>query len=165
MNESSAALRFFEDLSAGELIPLGRTEVSKAMIVGFAQEFDPFPFHLDESAAKASLLGGLAASGWQTAALSLRMAVDAFLSKVVSAGGLGFRDLKWTRPVMAGDSITGAVTIKALRPSASHPEWGIVDLEFDLRNQHGQPVMSMTLANLVERRGAPQKEGRRDPVV
>ena len=74
--------RHFEDLAVGEVIDLGRTTVSKEMIITFAREFDPFPFHLDEKAAKASLLGGLASSGWQTGALSLKMLVDSFLSTI-----------------------------------------------------------------------------------
>jgi acyl dehydratase len=142
--------RHFEDLAVGEVIDLGRTTVSKEMIITFAREFDPFPFHLDEAAAKATLLGGLASSGWQTGALSLRMLVDSFLSKVASAGGLGFRDLKWKNPVMVGDTIGGTVTIAELRRSSSHPQWGIVTMDFDVRNQKQKPVMSMRLANLVE---------------
>src|SRR5690606_38085435 len=114
-----------------------------------AEEFDPFPFHLDEAAAKASLLGGLAASGWQTAGLSLRMLADAFLVTIDSLGGLGFSDLKWKKPVMAGDSIGGTVTISGLRRSRGHPERGIVTLDFDISNQRGEPVMSMRLANLI----------------
>ncbi|ODT78305.1 MAG: hypothetical protein ABS76_24015 [Pelagibacterium sp. SCN 64-44] len=146
--------RHFEDLEIGEIIDLGRTTVSKEMIITFAREFDPFPFHLDEAAAKASLLGGLASSGWQTGALSLRMLVDSFLSKIASCGGLGFRDLKWKNPVMVGDTIGGTASIAELRRSASHPHWGIVTLDFDIRNQQSKPVMSMRLANLVECRNA-----------
>ncbi|MBJ3783373.1 MaoC family dehydratase [Devosia sediminis] len=142
--------RHFEDLAIGEVIHLGRTTVSKEMIITFAREFDPFPFHLDEAAAKASLLGGLASSGWQTGGLSLKMLVDSFLSRVASAGGLGFRDLKWKAPVMVGDTIGGTVTIADLRRSGSHPQWGIVTLDFDIRNQKQKPVMTMRLANLVE---------------
>lgn len=144
--------RHFEDLAICEVIELGRTTVSKDMIVTFAREFDPFPFHLDEAAAKASLLGGLASSGWQTGALSLRMLVDSFLSKIASAGGLGFSDLKWKNPVMVGDTIGGTVTIADLRRSGSHPQWGIVTLDFDIRNQKNQPVLTMRLANLIETR-------------
>lgn len=144
--------RHFEDLRVGEVIDLGHTTVSKEMIITFAREFDPFPFHLDEAAAKASLLGGLASSGWQTGALSLRMLVDSFLSTVAAAGGLGFSDLKWKNPVMVGDTIGGTITIVELRRSASHPQWGIVTLDFDLRNQKDQNVLSMRLANLVETR-------------
>src|SRR6218665_202255 len=146
--------RHFEDLAIGEVIDLGHTTVSKEMIIAFASEFDPFPFHLDEAAAKASLLGGLASSGWQTGGLSLRMLVDSFLGKVASAGGLGFTDLKWKNPVMVGDTIGGTVTISDLRRSGSHPQWGIVTLDFYIRNQKGAPVLTMRLANLVETREA-----------
>lgn len=144
--------RHFEDLRLGEIITLAPTTVSKEMIFAFAREFDPLPFHLDEAAAKASLLGGLAASGWQTGALSLRALVDAFLGQIASCGGLGFTNLKWKKPVMAGDTIGGTATIAELRPSASHPQWGIVTLDFAIINQRNEPVMTMRLANLVERR-------------
>lgn len=143
------SLQHYEDLQPGLVIQLGTTKVTKQMIIEFATEFDPFPFHLDEQAAKKSLLGGLAASGWQTAGLSLRLLVDAFLCKVDSRGGLGFSDLKWKRPVMVDDSITGTVTLTDLRVSESHPEWAIMTLEFDIRNQRNEPVMTMSLASLV----------------
>ena len=148
-NTVTADRRHFEDLAIGEVITLGRVRVTREMIFAFAREFDPLPFHLDEAAARKSLLGGLAASGWQTAALSLRMLVDTFLSNVASMGGLGFSDLKWKQPVMVDDTITGTATISALRRSRSHPERGIVTLTFDIRNQKNEPVMSMALANLV----------------
>lgn len=149
-NPVTQNLRHFEDLVVGEVISLGQTTVTKEMIFTFAREFDPLPFHIDEEAAKKSLLGGLASSGWQTGALSLRMLVDSFLSKIASAGGLGFQDLKWKNPVMAGDTIGGTVTVAALRRSGSHPQWGIVTLDFDIRNQTNKPVMTMQLSNLVE---------------
>jgi acyl dehydratase len=152
MNPVTANRRHFEDLSVGEIIALGDTNVSREMIFSYAREFDPFPFHLDEAAAKASLLGGLASSGWQTAALSLRMLTDRFLNRIASMGGLGFSDLKWMKPVMVGDTIGGTATISAMRRSRSHPERGIVTLDFDIRNQRGEPVMSLRLANLVELR-------------
>jgi acyl dehydratase len=142
--------RHFEDLQVGEVIELGRTRVTKQMIFDYAREFDPLPFHLDEKAAKASLLGGLASSGWQTGALSLRMLVDTFLSRIASAGGLGFTDLKWKAPVMADDTIGGTATVTELRRSESHPQWGIVKIDFDIRNQKNQQVMTLRLANLVD---------------
>ena len=144
--------RHFEDLAVGEVIDLGHVSVSKEMIFSFAREFDPLPFHLDEAAAKASLLGGLASSGWQTGALSLRLLVDSFLGKIASAGGLGFTNLKWKNPVMVGDTIGGTVTIAELRRSESHPQWGIVTLDFNVQNQKQAPVLTMRLANLVETR-------------
>ncbi|HWV20942.1 MAG TPA: MaoC family dehydratase [Devosia sp.] len=149
-NPVTQNLRHFEDLAIGEVIALGQTTVTRDMIFTFAREFDPLPFHIDEEAAKKSLLGGLASSGWQTGALSLRMLVDSFLSTIASAGGLGFQDLKWKNPVMAGDTIGGTVTIAGLRRSTSHPQWGIVTLDFDIRNQSDKPVMTMQLSNLVE---------------
>ena len=150
MNPITQDRRHYEDLAVGETIDLGTKAVSKEMIITFAREFDPFPFHLDEAAAKASLLGGLASSGWQTAALTLKMLGDRFLTRIASMGGLGFSDLKWKKPVMVGDSISGTATVAALRRSRSHPERGIVTLDMDIRNQKGEPVMTMRLANLVE---------------
>ena len=152
MNPVTQNRRHYEDLKVGEVVDLGHTSVSKEMIVSFAREFDPFPFHLDEDAAKASLLGGLASSGWQTAALSLKMLGDSFLNTIASMGGLGFSDLKWKKPVMVGDTIGGTATIASLRRSRHHPERGIVQLDLDIRNQKREPVMSMRLANLVELR-------------
>ena len=161
MNPVTANRRHYEDLVVGEVIDLATTTVDKQMIVTFAREFDPFPFHLDEEAAKASLLGGLASSGWQTAALTLRLLGDAFLNTIASMGGLGFSDLKWKKPVMVGDTISGTATIASLRRSRHHPERGIVTIDLDIRNQRREPVMTMRLANLVELRdpAAPLIEG------
>ena len=83
------------------------------------------------------------------------MLVDSFLSRIASAGGLGFTNLKWKNPVMVGDTIGGTVTIAELRRSAGHPQWGIVTLDFDVRNQKNAPVLTMRLANLVETRTQP----------
>jgi len=155
-NPITANRRHFEDLALGEVIDLGQTTVSKDMILSFAREFDPLPFHLDETAAKASLLGGLASSGWQTGALTLRMLVDRFLSTIASAGGLGFSDLKWKNPVMVGDTIGGTATIAELRRSTSHPQWGIVTLDLAVLNQKGKSVLNMRLTNLVDVRETEQ---------
>ena len=121
-NPVTANRRHFEDLSVGETVTLGAVTVTREMIIEFARAYDPLPFHLDEEAAKRSLLGGLAASGWQTAGLSLKLLVEAFLGKIASAGGLGFSDLKWKKPVLKGDTITGTATIASLRRSRSHPQ-------------------------------------------
>ena len=150
--------RHYEDLVVGEKIALGPRKVSKADIIAFATEFDPFPFHLDEKAARQSLLGGLAASGWQTGALSLRMLVDGFLSHIASMGGLGFTDLKWRKPLMKGDTLSGSATITSLRRSASHADMGILTIAFDMRNQNNEQVMTLNLTNLVEVRHPQQTE-------
>ncbi|MEX1180050.1 MAG: MaoC family dehydratase [Cucumibacter sp.] len=140
----------FEDLELGRAFTLGPQRVTAEAIKTYAGEFDPLPFHLDEAAAKASILGGLAASGFHTAALSLRMLVEAMLSHCAAMGGLGFEKLSWRRPLMAGDSLGGVATIIGLRRSASNPHMGIVNVHLEMRNQNGQEVMAMTLSNIVE---------------
>jgi acyl dehydratase len=154
MNPITANRRHFEDLVVGETIALGSVTVTKEMIFEYAREFDPLPFHLDEAAAKKSLLGGLASSGWQTGALTLRMLGDNFLNGIAAAGGLGFSNLKWKRPCMAGDTISAQATIAALRRSAHHPDRGIMTVDLIVTNQKGEEVMTMSLANLVETRDA-----------
>ena len=84
----------------------------------------------------------------------MRLLHDAFLSRIASAGSLGFTNLKWKAPVMVDDTIGGTVTIAELRRSDSHPQWGIASLDFDIRNQKNTSVMTMRLANLVELRDA-----------
>ena len=150
----------FEDLYVGQTIDLGATKVSKKMIIEFATKFDPFPFHLDEKAAKESLLGGLCASGWQTGAIAIKNCLENFPHKLASAGGVGFTDLKWKKPVMVDDVIGGTVSISKLRRTKSHPEWGVITLDFDIKNQKGETVMLMKLKNLVDVRdpSAPIKE-------
>ncbi len=149
----------FEDLEVGQVIDLGATTLTRDMIVSFATEFDPFPFHLDEKAANASLLGGLSASGWQTGAIALKMLLRNFPKKLASAGGLGFTNLKWKRPVMVNDTIGGSATVAALRRTRSNPQWGVLTLDMDIRNQNNQTVMVMTLDNLVEVRDPSKNTG------
>ena len=153
-NPVTANRRHWEDLQLGERVELGRTTLTREMITRFARQFDPFPFHLDEGAAQASLLGGLAASGWQTGALCLRMLADNFLNTIASAGTLGVRDLKWKNPVMVGDDIGGTATIAELSRSPSNPQLGIVALDLDVSNQRRLPVLLMRLSLLVEARAA-----------
>ena len=150
----------FEDLEVGQTIDLGATRLTKDMIISFAKRFDPFPFHIDEEAAKSSLLGGIAASGWHTGAIALKKLLENFPKKLASAGGLGFTNLKWKRPVMAGDTIGGTVTITGLRRTKSRPQWGIVTLDFDIKNQKSQTVMTMILENLVDVRNPKTTTGK-----
>lgn len=148
-NPITANRRHFEDLALGEVIDIAPTTVTKQMIFDFAREFDPLPFHLDEAAANASLLRGLASSGWQTLGLTLARLSSGFLNSVASEGGLGFTDLKWRRPTMVDDTISGTATISALRRSRSRPASGVVTIDLDVRNQRGETVMTMQLANLI----------------
>jgi acyl dehydratase len=158
MTAITTSRRHYEDLTVGETVPLGSVTLTREMIVGWAQEFDPLPFHLDEEVARKSLLGGLAASGWQTGALTLRLLGDTFLNTIAAAGGLGFSNLKWKKPVMVGDTIFPTATVASLRRSAHHPDRGIMTIDLVVKNQKGEEVMTMTLANLVETRGPASAE-------
>lgn len=130
----------YEDMTVGTEIALGPYHVSAAEIIEFATEFDPQPFHLDENAGEASILGGLAASGWHTSAIFMRMMCDGFLLDSTSQGAPGVDSAKWRKPVLAGDTLTGKTTILDRRVSRSKPDLGFVTVHHDVFNQHGVKV-------------------------
>lgn len=133
----------FEDFEEGGTIALGVKTVTAAEIVEFATEFDPQPMHLDEAAGKASLLGGLAASGWHTCCMFMRMMCDGFLLDSTSQGSPGLDHVRWKRPVLAGDTLTGRSTILAKRSSTSKPGLGFVTVQSELVNQRGETVLEL----------------------
>ncbi|MGX9144222.1 MaoC family dehydratase [Mesorhizobium sp. 128a] len=130
----------YEDFTEGASIDLGAKQVSAAEIVEFATEFDPQPMHLDETAGKASILGGLAASGWHTCAIFMRMLCDAFLLDSTSQGAPGVDYVKWKKPVLAGDILSGSTTVLAKRVSKSRPQIGLITMRSELFNQRGESV-------------------------
>ena len=144
--------RYFEDFTVGDVIELGRRTLSKESIVAFAREFDPQPFHLDEEAARASIYGGLLASGWHTAALMMRMLYDGLIRDTVSLGSPGVDELRWLKPVRPGDTLSCRMTILDCLPSRSKPDRGIVRSLMELRNQHGDVVVTMRGLSLLGRR-------------
>ena len=131
----------FDDLTVGQTFPLGPKHVTAEEIVAFASEFDMQPMHLDEEAGEASLLGGLAASGWHTCGMLMRMACDALLLDSTAQGAPGVEYARWRRPVLAGDTLSGEVEIAALRRSQTRPHLGIVTCRHRLWNQHGEVVL------------------------
>lgn len=137
-------LLHFEDFAVGQVIGLGSYAVTAAEIRDFASEFDPQPFHLDEAAGKASILGGLAASGWQVCSLLMRMIAVSWLNKSASMGSNGVSEVKWLKPVLAGETLSGRVTILAKRVSSKRPEMGIFECLFELFNQEGVKKTEMT---------------------
>jgi len=137
-------LLHFEDYAAGQVIDLGTYAVTAAEIREFASEFDPLPFHLDEAAARASLLGGLAASGWHVCSMLMRMIADSWLNKSASMGSNGVSEVKWLKPVFAGETLSGRVTIVSKRVSSKRPEMGIFECLFELFNQEGVKKTEMT---------------------
>lgn len=133
----------FEDLVEGSTIELGARTVDAAEIVEFASEFDPQPMHLDEEAGKASLLGGLAASGWHTCCIFMKMMCDGFILDSTSQGSPGIDYVNWKKPVLAGDTLTGRCTITARRVSKSKPGLGFVTVQSAMLNQRGETVLEL----------------------
>lgn len=142
----------FEDFAVGKRFDLGRKKVTAEEIVAFASEFDPQPMHLDEEAGKASMLGGLAASGWHTCAMFMRMMYDSYLRDSTSQGSPGLDYVRWMKPVLAGDVLTGHSEVVAARASASRPQLGIVTMRHELFNQKGELVAELQHAGLMLRR-------------
>jgi acyl dehydratase len=145
-------VRYFEDFSPGQELPLGSYTVTRAEIVAFASEFDPQPFHLDERAAADSMLGGLAASGWHTCALFMRMLFHGWLSEAASMGSPGVDSLKWLRPVRPGDVLTGRSVVLDVRASRTKPDRGFVRMRHEVMNEHGEPVMVLENPIMLARR-------------
>lgn len=142
-------IRHYEDFSEGQVIPLGPYTITREEIIAFASEFDPQPFHLDEAAAKASILGGLCASGWQSSAILVRMACDAYLNNSAAMGSNGFSEVKWLKPVFAGETLQGAMTVLSRRVSAKRPEMGILGCRWEMANSAGEGKVEMTGVNFM----------------
>lgn len=142
---------YLEDLAIGQQFSNGPVALTAGAIKAFAAEFDPQAFHLDEAAAEASLFQGLAASGWHTAALTMRLLVTGgprLAWGVIGAGS----ELSWPRPARAGDRLTLHGEIIGIRPSRSKPDRGIVLVRCETRNQHDEVVQEMVARVLVPRR-------------
>ncbi|AYD01672.1 MaoC family dehydratase [Neorhizobium sp. NCHU2750] len=132
---------YFEDFAPGRVLPLASHHMTVEEMVEFAAEFDPQPMHLDEKAGKASILGGLAASGWLTASLFMRMMYDGWLANSSSEGSPGIDFMDWKRPVFAGDTLSGRSTVAEARALRSRPGIGLVKFLHEVENQRGEVVM------------------------
>ncbi|WP_158808871.1 MaoC/PaaZ C-terminal domain-containing protein [Beijerinckia sp. L45] len=148
-----ADLRYFEDIEPGESVRSGPVAVTREAILAFAQIYDPQPFHLDEAAASDSLLGGLAASGWHTTAMGMRLFYEGFVRHVASMGAPGIDEARWLRPVRPGDQLSLVTTIVDKRVSASRPDRGFLAIALDLRNGADDSVMTQRFSMIVQRRG------------
>lgn len=133
----------FEDLEEGMTLELGQKTVSAEEIIEFASEFDPQPMHLDAAAGAASLLGGLAASGWHSCGIMMRLLCDGFILQSTSQGAPGVEHLRWKRPLLAGDRVTARSTLLSKRESKSRPALGLATFRNELVNQRGELVMEM----------------------
>lgn len=144
--------RFFEDYVPGSEYEYGSATLSQTDIVGFAQAYDPQPFHVDPEAAADGPFDGLIASGWQTAAVMMRLFADHYLSHPASLGGPGVDELRWLKPVRPGDTLTLRVKILEARPSRSKPDRGLVHTRAELVNQDGDQVFGCVVINILRRR-------------
>jgi acyl dehydratase len=142
---------YLDDLSVGQQFTSGTFHITDEKIRAFASEFDPQPFHLDEAAAQASVFGGLAASGWHTAAIAMRLLVDGGLPLGNGIIGLG-GELAWPKPTRPGDTLRVESEILEILPSRSKPNQAIVKVRSTTLNQHGEPVHSFTSKCLVFKR-------------
>ena len=144
----------FEDFREGATISLGSKTVTAEEIIDFASQFDPQPMHLDEEAGKASILGGLSASGWHTCCMFMRMMCDGFLLDSTSQGSPGIDYVRWKKPVLAGDTLTGASIITGKRESASRPNLGFITVRHELTNQRGEVVAELQNTGMFTKREA-----------
>jgi acyl dehydratase len=156
-------MRFFEDIKVGMRRELGSFTFTAEAIKKFAKQFDPQRFHLDEEAGRKSLFGGLAASGWHVGSVCMKLLVADTQQQMKEAAARGekvavwgpspgFRELRWIKPVLAGDTITYAGVVESLRTSEKRPEWGILQVRNTGTNQRGELVFSFLATAFVPRR-------------
>ena len=144
----------FEDFVPGHFGQFGPRRVTREEMLEFAAEFDPQPMHLDEEAAKRSMLGGLAGSGWHLCSIMMRMMFDGFIGRTASLGSPGVNELRWLAPLRPGDDLTLDVDVAEARVSRSCPETGIVTFKCSVRNAAGERLGEMTSPIIVKRRAA-----------
>ena len=144
--------RYLEDFVVGQKFGSGRLRIDEARIKSFAAEFDPQPFHLDEEAARRSIFQGLAASGWHTAALTMRLLVEGELRPAGGIVGAGFDEFRWPRPVRPGDELHLESEVLEVRPSKSRPTQGLVKVRTTTLNQNGEAVQINVGTLVVPRR-------------
>jgi acyl dehydratase len=144
----------FEDFPPGRFGTFGPRHVTREEILAFATEFDPQPMHLDEEAAKQSLLGGLSASGWHLCSIMMRMMVDGFMGHAASLGSPGVNEVRWLAPLRPGDDLMLDVDVTEARPSRSRSDTGIVTFRCTVRNAAGQALCEMVSPIIVGRRAS-----------
>ena len=140
--------RYLEDFSVGQKFGSGRLQIDEGRIKSFAREFDPQPFHLDDEAARDSIFRGLAASGWHTAALTMRLLVESELKPAGGIVGAGFDEFRWPRPVRPGDELHLESEVLEVRPSKSRPDQGMIKVRTTTMNQNDE-VVQVSVGNLM----------------
>ncbi len=154
--------RYFEDYLPGDVHEFGFIAISEAEIIEFARRFDPQPFHIDPEAATQTAFGGLIASGWHTASITLRLLVDHYVSKVASLGSPGVDEVRWRQPVRPGDNLSVRVTVLEAKLSRSKPGQGTTRSYVEVLNQNGEVVMTWKGIGLVRCRQGTDRGTRRE---
>jgi acyl dehydratase len=149
----------WEDFSSGQTTDCGSRLVTREEIVGFAAEYDPQPMHLDEQAARATLLGGLVASGWHSCCILMRMLSDSILGQASFMGAPGVEEVRWLAPVRPGERIKARATVLETRPSRSRPDMGFVKFRFELTDASDKLLMSLVVSPMFARRSAGITQG------
>jgi acyl dehydratase len=147
--------RYLEDFAVGQTFGSGRLAVDKERIKSFAAEFDPQPFHLDEQSARDTMFRGLAASGWHTAAMTMRLLVDSELKPAGGVIGAGGDEIRWPRPVRPGDELHLESEVLEVRPSKSRPNQGLIKVRTTTFNQDDAAVQVLVANLVVPRRPLP----------
>jgi acyl dehydratase len=142
----------WEDFQPGAVAIYGPRLVTREEIVAFAAEFDPQPMHLDEAAASATLLGGLAASGWHSCCLLMRMIADGFVLDSASMGAPGIDELQWLKPLRPGTTVRIRATVLESRASKSRPEMGLTKFRYEMLDEAGDCLTSMVTIAMLGRR-------------
>lgn len=143
---------YFEDFAPGQQFSHGGYTISEADAIAFARAYDPQYFHIDPVAAHDSFFGRLVVSGWQTAAVSMRLKAQAMADVAGGLIGLGLEEVKWPLAVLPGDTLRVLITVTGVRDSASKPGHGIVIYRMETFNQHDKLVMTALTSVLVQRR-------------
>lgn len=146
-------MQYFEDMVVGTIARFGRYEVTREDVIDFASKYDPQPFHLSDEEAAKTHFGRIAASGWHTTGMAMRMIVENFkVSKMASLGGIGVDELRWLKPVYPGDVLSLETELMEKKPSRSRPEMGTFKTKTTVLNQNDEPVMVYTTIAMVATR-------------
>jgi len=144
--------RYLEDFAVGQTFSSGRLRVDKERIKTFAAQFDPQPFHLDEEAARETIFRGSVASGWHTAALTMRLVVESEFKPAGGIVGAGVEELRWPLPVRPGDELRVESEVLEVRPSKSHPRQGLIKVRTMTLNRNGEAVQVFVVNLIAPRR-------------
>jgi acyl dehydratase len=145
---------YFEDFSPGWTAEYGPRRVTREEMIGFAAQYDPQPMHLDEEAARHTMLGGLGASGWHTCCIMMKMIADGLLLDAASMGAPGVDEVKWLKPVRPGDSLKLRGSVVSVRASQSKPDRGFVSFFWEVFNDRDERVRTLTCPQVLLRRSA-----------